>query len=251
MPDVLLATEDLSKRFGGVIANSAINLQVQQGELHAVIGPNGAGKTTLVAQLAGQLRPDSGVIRFAGHDVTDMPAHMRARSGFGRSFQITNVVRELTVRDNVALAVQALQGHSFRFWRRAASDPTLREPAEGILRKVGLEQRANILAGELSHGEKRALDIGMALAARPRVLLLDEPLAGMGPEDAPRMIALLAALKGETTILLVEHDMEAVFSLAEVVSVMVSGRIIASGPPAAIRQDPEVQHAYLGDEDEL
>jgi branched-chain amino acid transport system ATP-binding protein len=251
MADILLATEGLSKRFGGVVANAAIDLQVQQGELHAIIGPNGAGKTTLVAQLAGQLRPDSGVIRFAGRDITDMPAHLRARNGFGRSFQITNVVRELTALDNVALAVQALQGHSFRFWRRARSDRTLREPAEGILRKVGLAQRTNVLAGELSHGEKRALDIAMALAGQPRVLLLDEPLAGMGPEEAPGIISLLAALKGETTILLIEHDMDAVFSLAEVVSVLVFGRIIASGGPAEIRQDPEVQRAYLGDEDEL
>jgi branched-chain amino acid transport system ATP-binding protein len=251
MAEILLAAEGLSKRFGGVIANAAIDLQVRQGELHAIIGPNGAGKTTLVAQLAGQLRPDDGVIRFAGRDITDMPAHLRARNGFGRSFQITNVVRELTALDNVGLAVQALQGHSFHFWRPARSDRTLREPAEGILHKVGLAQRANVLAGELSHGEKRALDIAMALAGRPRVLLLDEPLAGMGPEEAPGIISLLAALKGETTILLIEHDMDAVFSLAEVVSVLVFGRIIASGAPVEIRQDPEVQRAYLGDEDEL
>jgi branched-chain amino acid transport system ATP-binding protein len=251
MPEMLLTTERLSKSFGGVIANLEIDLQVWRGELHAIIGPNGAGKTTLVAQLAGQLRPDSGVIRFEGRDITHLKAHVRARNGFARSFQITNVVRELTARDNVALAVQALQGHSFRFWRRARSDRTLREPAELILRKVGLEQSADMQAGELSHGEKRALDIGMALATRPQLLLLDEPLAGMGPEDAPRIISLLTALKEETTILLVEHDMDAVFSLADVVSVLVAGRIIASGPPSKIRQDTEVQRAYLGDEDEL
>ena len=251
MPEILLATEGLSKRFGGVIANEAINLEVRRGELHAIIGPNGAGKTTLLAQLAGQLRPDRGVIRFSGKDITHVPAHVRARNGFGRSFQITNVVHELTARDNVALAVQALQGHSFRFWRRARSDRTLREPAELILDAVGLEQCGDTLAGELSHGEKRALDIGMALATCPQLLLLDEPLAGMGAESAPRIIRLLSALKAETTILLIEHDMDAVFTLAEVVSVLVAGRVIASGSPAEIRKDPGVQRAYLGDEDEL
>jgi branched-chain amino acid transport system ATP-binding protein len=251
MPEMLLTTERLSKSFGGVIANAEINLQVRRNELHAIIGPNGAGKTTLVAQLAGQLRPDSGGILFEGRDITHVRAHVRARNGFARSFQITNIVHELTARDNVALAVQALQGHSFRFWRRASADSTLREPAELILHKVGLARCADMQAGELSHGEKRALDIGMALATRPQLLLLDEPLAGMGPEDTPRIITLLATLKVETTILLIEHDMDAVFSLADVVSVLVSGRIIASGPPSRIRQDSEVQRAYLGDEDEL
>jgi branched-chain amino acid transport system ATP-binding protein len=251
MPEVLLATEGLSKRFGGVIANEAIDLEVRRGDLHAIIGPNGAGKTTLLAQLAGQLHPDRGVIRFAGKDVTHVPAHVRARNGFGRSFQITNVVHELTARDNVALAVQALQSHSFRFWRQARSDRSLLAPAELVLHAVGLEQCGDTLAGELSHGEKRALDIGMALAARPQLLLLDEPLAGMGAEDAPRIIKLLAGLKAQTTILLIEHDMDAVFTLAEVVSVLVAGRIIASGPPAEIRKDAGVQRAYLGDEDEL
>jgi branched-chain amino acid transport system ATP-binding protein len=250
MPEILLSTERLTKRFGGVIANDAIDLEVRRGELHAIIGPNGAGKTTLIAQLAGQLRPDKGIIRFAGEDITRVPAHVRARNGFGRSFQITNIVRELSALDNVALAVQALNGHSFRFWRSARADRALREPAELILHKIGLEQRSHIHAGELSHGERRVLDIGMALATRPRVLLLDEPLAGMGAEDSPRIISLLDALKVETTILLIEHDMDAVFSLAAVVSVLVSGRVIATGAPADIRKDPEVQRAYLGDEDE-
>ena len=250
MSEILLSTERLTKRFGGVIANDAIDLEVRRGELHAIIGPNGAGKTTLIAQLAGQLRPDKGIIRFAGEDITRVPTHVRARNGFGRSFQITNIVRELSALDNVALAVQALNGHSFRFWRPARADQALREPGELILHKIGLEQRSDILAGELSHGEKRVLDIGMALATRPRVLLLDEPLAGMGAEDSPRIISLLDALKAETTILLIEHDMDAVFSLAAVVSVLVSGRVIATGAPADIRKDPEVQRAYLGDEDE-
>jgi branched-chain amino acid transport system ATP-binding protein len=248
MNDVLLSVTGLTKRFGGVLASAAIDLDVPRGHLHAVIGPNGAGKTTLIAQLAGQLRPDSGTIRFAGEDVTHMPAHTRARRGFARSFQITNVVRELTALDNVALAVQADAGHSFRFWRPARSDRALRMPAENILGKLGLAERADIPAGQLSHGEKRALEIGMALATRPQLLLLDEPLAGMGPEESQRMVRLLAALKSEATILLIEHDMDAVFALADTVSVLVFGRIIASGAPAEIRANLEVQRAYLGDE---
>jgi branched-chain amino acid transport system ATP-binding protein len=249
MAEALLATERLSKRFGGVIASDAIDLQVERGELHAIIGPNGAGKTTLIAQLAGQLRPDAGVIRFAGQDVTQLPAHARARLGFGRSFQITNVVRELTALDNVALAVQATSGHSFRFWRPARSDQALREPASRILHKVGLDHRSQTAAGDLSHGEQRALDIGVALGGEPQLLLLDEPLAGMGPDDSRRMVGLLSALKSEATMLLIEHDMDAVFALADRVSVMVAGRMIACGSPADIRGNPDVQRAYLGDEE--
>ena len=250
MTNVLLSTSGLTKRFGGIVASDSIDLQVGRGRLHAIIGPNGAGKTTLIAQLSGQLRPDAGTIRFAGADITHLPAHVRARRGFARSFQITNIVRELTALDNVALAVQAQDGHSFRFWRAARSDRTLREPAEVILGKIGLEERADTPAGDLSHGEKRVLEIGMALATRPQLLLLDEPLAGMGTEDSARMVRLLAAIKSEATILLIEHDMDAVFTLAEVVSVLVFGRIIATGAPAEIRGNPEVQRAYLGDEDD-
>jgi branched-chain amino acid transport system ATP-binding protein len=249
MAEALLSTQHLSKRFGGVIASNAIDLEVRRGELHAIIGPNGAGKTTLIAQLAGQLRPDAGHIRFAGKDITHLPAHARARQGFGRSFQITNVVRELTALDNIALAVQAIAGHSFRFWRPARSDRALREPAAQILAKVGLDARGDTPAGDLSHGDQRALDIAVALAARPRLLLLDEPLAGMGPEDSRRMVGFLSVLKSEATILLIEHDMDAVFSLADRVSVLVAGRIIATGTPQEIRSNPDVQRAYLGDEE--
>ena len=248
MTGVLLSTTGLTKRFGGIVANDAIDLQVSHGGLHAIIGPNGAGKTTLIAQLSGQLRPDSGTIHFAGDDVTHLPAHARARRGFGRSFQITNVVGEMTALDNVALAVQAQDGHSFRFWRAARSDASLREPAQAILGRLHLDQRAEVPASRLSHGEKRVLEIGMALAGRPKLMLLDEPLAGTGHEESARIVRLLATIKAETTILLIEHDMDAVFTLADVVSVLVYGRIIATGTPAEVRQNTDVQKAYLGDE---
>jgi branched-chain amino acid transport system ATP-binding protein len=248
MAEVLLSTTALTKHFGGIVASDAISLEVRQGELHAVIGPNGAGKTTLVSQLSGEVRPDSGSIRFDGADVTHLPIYQRARLGFGRSFQITNIVRELTALDNVALAVQAHDGHSFRFWRPARSDAALRAPARAMLDKVDLGGREDVPAGLLSHGEMRALEVAMALATRPKLLLLDEPLAGMGTDESARMVRLLRALKAEVTILLVEHDMEAIFALADRISVLVSGRVIASGAPDAIRRDPEVQRAYLGDE---
>jgi len=249
MSDALLATAGLTKRFGGLVANDAIDLAVRRGGLHAIIGPNGAGKTTLIGQLSGQLRPDSGTVHFAGEDITHLPAHARAQRGFGRSFQITNVVAEMTALDNVALAVQAHDGHSFRFWRSARLDQGLRAPAQAILARLQLDQRADLPVSRLSHGEKRVLEIGMALAGRPQLLLLDEPLAGTGPEESARIVRLLDAIKAETTILLIEHDMDAVFALADAVSVLVYGRIIASGTPAAIRQNPEVQKAYLGDEE--
>jgi branched-chain amino acid transport system ATP-binding protein len=247
MSDILLSTAKLTRRFGGLVASDAIDLEVRRGDLHAIIGPNGAGKTTLVAQLSGELRPDSGSIHFDGADVTFLPVHLRARRGFGRSFQITNVVRELSALDNVALAIQAHDGHSFRFWRPARQDDALREPARRMLAKVELGHRENILAGHLSHGEKRALEVAMALASRPKLLLLDEPLAGMGPDESARMARLLETLKAEVTILLVEHDVEIVFALADRITVLVSGRIVADGTPSEIRVDAEVQRAYLGD----
>jgi branched-chain amino acid transport system ATP-binding protein len=249
MTDALLSTTRLTKRFGGLVANDAIDLAVPRGGLHAIIGPNGAGKTTLIAQLSGQLRPDSGAIHFSGDDITHLPAHARARRGFGRSFQITNVVAEMTPLDNVALAVQAQDGHSFRFWHPARSDRSLREPAQAILERLQLDQRADVPASQLSHGEKRVLEIGMALASRPKLLLLDEPLAGTGPEESARIVALLNTIKTETTILLIEHDMDAVFALADTVAVLVYGRIIATGTPADIRRNADVQKAYLGDEE--
>jgi branched-chain amino acid transport system ATP-binding protein len=245
--DALLQVEDLSKRFHGIVAADDILLDVRAGELHAVIGPNGAGKTTLIAQLAGEIKPDSGYIRFAGRDITALPTESRSALGLARSFQVTSLFLDFTALDNVALAVQAHAGHSFRFWRDARREPPLREPARAALARVGLAARAAVRASELSHGEHRQLEIAMALATRPRLLLLDEPMAGLGPEGSRRMVALLRELKREIAILLVEHDMEAVFALADRITVLVGGRVIASGAPAAIRADAQVRQAYLGE----
>jgi len=249
MPEPLLEAAGLTKSFGGLVAASEVALPVEPGEIHAVIGPNGAGKTTLVAALAGELRPDAGTIRFAGHDISRLGPARRAALGIARSFQITSVFREFTALDNVALAVQAHAGHSFRFWRPAREDPLLREPARAVLAEVGLAERADVTAAALAHGEKRALEIAMVLATRPRLLLLDEPMAGMGPAESAEMVRLLARLRGTLAIVLVEHDMDAVFALADRITVMVYGRVIASGMPDAIRADPKVRRAYLGDED--
>jgi len=248
VPEALLETERLVKRYGGLVATNAVSLAIETGELHAVIGPNGAGKTTLIAELAGEIAPDAGSIRFAGADITARSVAERAALGIARSFQITSIFREFSVLDNVALAVQARAGHSFRFWRPARSDPRLRDPARAILAEVGLEARAGLPAASLSHGEKRALEIAIVLATRPRLLLLDEPMAGMGPQDSAGMVRLLAGLKRRVTIVLVEHDMDAVFALADRVTVLVYGRVIATGAPAAIREDVEVRRAYLGEE---
>jgi branched-chain amino acid transport system ATP-binding protein len=243
----LLEIEGLTKRFGGVLASDSISLSLRPGELHAVIGPNGAGKTTMIGQLTGEIRPDSGRVEFGGRDITAMPVFRRSRIGLARSFQITSLFLDFTVLDNVALAVQAQAGHSFRFWRAARSEPALREPARAVLDRLGLGARAGILAADLSHGERRQLEIAMALAAAPQLLLLDEPMAGMGPEESARIVDMLRRLKGSYTILLIEHDMDAVFALADRISVLVYGRIIASGDPAAIRADAAVRQAYLGE----
>ncbi|MBV8030195.1 MAG: ABC transporter ATP-binding protein, partial [Betaproteobacteria bacterium] len=224
-----------------------VHLAVAEGETHAIIGPNGAGKTTLIAQLAGNLRPDEGQIAFAGEDITALAAPARARKGLGRSFQITSLYPDFTVLQNVALAVQAREGHSFRFWRPAAADRALNEAALSVLADVGLQGRHATLARNLSYGEQRQLEIAMVLAIRPRLLLLDEPMAGMGPDESRRMIALLEGLKGRQTLVLVEHDMDAVFRLADRISVLVYGRVIATGTPAEIRANREVRAAYLGD----
>jgi branched-chain amino acid transport system ATP-binding protein len=240
----------LSKRFGGVVASDAISLNVPPGELHAVIGPNGAGKTTLIGQLAGELAPDAGRIRFEGRDVTALPTWRRSQLGLARSFQITSLFLDFTALDNVALAVQAHAGHSFHFWRPARREDSLREPARAALARVGLASRADVLVSKLSHGEHRQLEIAMALATNPRMLLLDEPMAGMGPEESARMVTMLRELKRQLTILLIEHDMEAVFALADRITVLVYGRIIASGTPEAIRANVEVRQAYLGEQEE-
>ncbi|MDH3594886.1 MAG: ABC transporter ATP-binding protein [Rhodospirillales bacterium] len=250
MADALLEVEGLTKAFGAVVACDAVALALREGEVHAVIGPNGAGKTTLLGQLAGEIQPDAGRIRFAGEDVTGLPAHARAGRGLARSFQITSLFPRFSALDNVALAVQAQAGHSFRFWRPAARETALIAPAREALARVGLAERAAVPAAALAHGEQRQLEIAMALASRPRLLLLDEPTAGMGREDSGRMIALLAALKaeGRMTILLIEHDMDAVFALADRITVLVYGQVIATGAPEEIRANAEVRRAYLGKE---
>jgi branched-chain amino acid transport system ATP-binding protein len=247
MSELLLQVANLAKRFGGIVASDNLTLGIASGDLHAVIGPNGAGKTTLIAQLSGQLTPDAGSIRFAGNDITTLPMYRRSRLGLARSFQITSLFLDLSVLDNVALAVQAHAGHSFRLWRDARGEPELRRPAVAALARVGLSERAKLPASALSHGEHRLLELAMALAGRPRMLLLDEPMAGLGPEESVRMVEMLRALKREFTILLVEHDMEAVFALADRITVLVYGRVIATGAPADIRADRQVRDAYLGE----
>jgi branched-chain amino acid transport system ATP-binding protein len=244
----LLETKGLAKRFGGLVATDNVSIDVRAGEIHALIGPNGAGKTTLVSQLTGNLRSDSGSIHFAGRDITHLPIHARVRLGLARSFQITAVLREFSAIENVALAVQAHAGHSFRFLRDVRYDMRLREPAWQGLELVGLDSRAGVPAATLSHGEQRQLEIAMALAGSPRLLLLDEPMAGMGAEESQDMVRLLRRLKAHCGMLLIEHDMDAVFALADRITVLVYGRAIASGTPEEIRANAEVRQAYLGEE---
>jgi branched-chain amino acid transport system ATP-binding protein len=245
--DALLQTERLTRRFGGVTAADAIGLMIAPKEVHAIIGPNGAGKTTLIGLLSGEITPEEGSIRFDGTEISGLPVYRRSQLGLARSFQITSLFRDFTALDNVALAVQAHRGHSFRFWRDARREDALRRPAFAALARVGLRDRAGTRVDKLSHGEQRQLEIAMALASEPQLLLLDEPMAGMGPDESARMVHLLRALKGSVTILLIEHDMEAVFALADRLSVLVYGRIIASGDPETIRTDLAVRQAYLGE----
>ena len=249
MSKPLLQVENLAKRFEGIVASDDLTLEVARGELHAVIGPNGAGKTTLITQISGELTPDAGCVRFAGTDITALPTYQRSALGLARSFQITSLFLDLSVLDNVALAVQAHTGHSFKFWRNARAEKELREPGRALLARVGLSDRADWPASVLSHGEHRLLELAMALAGSPRLLLLDEPMAGLGPEESTRMVGMLRALKQELTILLVEHDMEAVFALADRITVLVYGRVIASGRPAEIRSSKDVRDAYLGEDE--
>jgi branched-chain amino acid transport system ATP-binding protein len=245
--DSLLRVEGLSKRFGGVVASDDITLDIPAGQLHAIIGPNGAGKTTLIGQLMGEIRPDSGRIAFEGDDITAVPTWQRGQKGLARSFQITSLFLDFTALDNVALAVQARSGHSFHFWRPARDLAELREPARVALARVGLSGREDVIVSNMSHGEHRQIEIAMALAMKPRMLLLDEPMAGMGPEESAKLVKTLRELKRELTILLIEHDMEAVFALADCISVLVYGRVIASGSPEEIRNNADVRKAYLGE----
>ena len=249
MSEPILRVEGLVKSFGGVMATDNLDFEVEQGEIHAVIGPNGAGKTTFVAQLAGMVAPDAGRIVFDGRDVSRLAAPQRSMAGLARSFQVTSIFRDFTALENVVLSIQAHAGHSFRFWRRAATDPELTEPARGILADVGLGDRELTLAGNLAHGEQRQLEIAMALATGPKLLLLDEPTAGMGPEDSERMRQFLKTLRGRYSMVLIEHDMDTVFSVADRVTVLVYGRAIATDAPEAIRRNPEVRAAYLGEDE--
>jgi branched-chain amino acid transport system ATP-binding protein len=250
MSELLLEIEGLRKAFGALVATDNVTLNIRAGETHALIGPNGAGKTTLVGQLTGELAPDAGRIRFAGRDITELATAERARLGLARSFQITSIFPSFTAEGNVALAVQATEPHSFRFWRPAEQIAQLREPAQKLLGDVGLAPMAARIAAAMSHGQHRQLEIGMALATRPTMLLLDEPMAGLGIEESRAMSALLAGVKGRYTILLIEHDMDVVFQLADRISVLVGGRIVASGSPDEIRNSPEVRIAYLGEDDD-
>jgi branched-chain amino acid transport system ATP-binding protein len=243
-----LAVEGLCKRFGALAVTQDVSLTVEPGEVHALIGPNGAGKTTLIAQIAGSLAPDAGVVRLAGRDVTALPEHARARLGLARTFQITSVFPELTALENAALAAQAASDHPGRAWGRVADDAGLNAVALAALAETGLKPRADAPARTLAHGEKRALELAMALAQKPGVLLLDEPMAGAGRDETERLTAVLARLKGRVAMLLVEHDMGAVFALADRVSVLVAGRLIGTGAPEAMRADPAVRAAYLGED---
>ncbi len=248
MAEPVLRTQDLRKNFGGLQVTDGVSLEIGAGELHAVIGPNGAGKTTLINQISGLLEPNSGKIVFNGQDVTTLAPNTRAELGLARTFQITSVLPGFSVKENVALAVQARSGTSYKFVGRAADEPALNDAAMAALTEVSLDGRADMLAAHLSHGEKRALELAIALAMQPKLLLLDEPMAGTGPEESERLIGVLQRLKGRFAMLLVEHDMNAVFALADRISVLVYGRVLASGAPAAVRADPAVMTAYLGEE---
>ncbi len=248
MPEPILQTDKLSKRFGAVVASDAVTLDLVPGEIHALIGPNGAGKSTVIKQIAGEIKPDSGSIRFAGRDIDRLDMVARAQLGLARTFQVSSVAPEFSGLQNVMLAVQSVERKTFRFLKPALKDKPLMAQATTHLERLLLDDRADVRAGDMSHGERRALEIAIALALKPKAFLLDEPMAGMGPENTAKLIEILDDLRAEAPILLVEHDMDAVFALADRISVIVYGRIIASGTPEEIRANEEVQRAYLGDE---
>ncbi|WP_299845100.1 ABC transporter ATP-binding protein [uncultured Paracoccus sp.] len=244
----LLEVRNLCKSYGALTVTDDVCLSVEEGELHAIIGPNGAGKTTLISQLSGQLPSNSGKVRFGGEDITRLVMPQRVRRGLSRSFQITSILPAFSVMENVSTAVQAREGSSFRFFAPVASEVALNDQARAALARVGLEDRTDARAGSLSHGEKRQLELAIALATNPRLLLLDEPLAGTSGPEAERLIRVIGSLKGEVTVLLIEHDMDAVFALADRISVLVYGRLIATGTGEAIRADRQVRSAYLGED---
>ncbi len=246
--ETLLDLRKLVKRYGGLVATDHLDLTVRRGEIHAIIGPNGAGKTTLIHQISGAIPPTEGSILFNGRDITGVTMHERVKLGLARSYQITNIFKDYSVLDNVALAVQARRGSSMRFWKQAVSDHALFDEARAIGKQVGLGLRLDVIAGNLAHGEQRQLEVGLALATLPKLLLLDEPMAGMGPDESARLIPLIRNLRDKIGVVLIEHDMDAVFQLADRISVLVAGRIIATGTPDQIRNDKQVKQAYLGDE---
>ncbi|MDR0252062.1 MAG: ABC transporter ATP-binding protein [Brucellaceae bacterium] len=247
MAESILDIKNLCKSFGGLKATDDVCLDLRKGEIHALIGPNGAGKSTLIGQIAGTIRQDSGTIRFDGQDISTLPVMQRAQMGLGRTFQVSSLMPEFSALRNVMLALQARQGSSFRFWKPVMKDAALKEEAATVLRRVRLADRMHIPSAELSHGERRQLEIAIALALRSKALLLDEPMAGMGPEGSKQLTAFLDELRHEVPILLVEHDMDAVFALADRISVLVYGRIVASGTVAEIRSNALVREAYLGE----
>ena len=244
----LFQVQGLVKRFGGLLATDHVSLTVEPGEIHALIGPNGAGKTTLVNQISGLLAPDAGRIMLGGQDLTHLPMHRRVALGLSRCFQVTRIFPNPSVRDNLVLAVQAHSGSSFRFLQPRSSVHGLYERAEQLAERVGLQHQLDGLAGALPHGAQRTLDVALALAAKPKLLLLDEPMAGMGPDESLQMVALIDTLRRDMAVLLIEHDMDAVFRLADRISVLVYGRLLTSGTPDAIRNNAEVQAVYLGTE---
>jgi branched-chain amino acid transport system ATP-binding protein len=249
MTEPLLRLVDLRKRYGALAVTDGVSLDVRAGEIHALIGPNGAGKTTLVGQIAGLLKPDSGQVLLLGQDITALDAPARARLGLGRSFQITSVFASMSALENVALAVRARAGHGFHFWQAASSDARAQTRARQILDMTGVGHLADAPAAQLAHGELRQLELAMALAVEPRLLVLDEPMAGLGAGESRQMVDLLAQLKTRYGMLLIEHDMDAVFALADRVSVLVAGRVVCTGSPAEIRDSDLVRQAYLGDSD--
>ena len=242
----MLEIQNLCKSFGALKASDNVSLSVDQGTIHALIGPNGAGKTTLISQLSGYMQPNSGMITFDGQDLLTVPAHKRPHAGLVRSFQITSVFPELTVLDNICLVLQSMRGHAHSIIRMASSDYSEQNEAKEILSRVGLNDKAESLTGNLAHGQKRQVEIAMSLATKPKLLLLDEPMAGMGTEESIQIMDLLNVLRKSVTMLLVEHDMDVVFSLADKVSVMVYGRVVVSDKPENIRNNQDVQEAYLG-----
>jgi len=246
MTEPILHVTGLSKSFGGLAAVSDVSLELRRGEVHAVIGPNGAGKTTLINMLSGELSPSGGTIHFEGREIAGLSADRVARLGIGRSYQKANIFPEFSLLENCRLAAQARLPTSLRFFRPALSHGALIESSARALTLVGLEEPWDRSAGAVSHGEQRQLEIAMVLATEPKVLLLDEPLAGMGAEESQRMVALIARLAESHAVLLVEHDMDAVFSVAKVLTVMVNGRVLERGGPSAIRESVAVQQAYLG-----